>query len=73
MSALEVAEGQGGPTGAEFLGKIRCPVGEGDLMETSAPGKPSLQPDCSCLHIGEGSGTPLQYSCLENPLDGGAW
>ena len=21
----------------------------------------------------EGSGTPLQYSCLENPLDGGAW
>ena len=23
--------------------------------------------------IGEGSGTPLQYSCLENPMDGGAW
>ena len=22
---------------------------------------------------GEGSGTPLQYSCLENPMDGGAW
>ena len=21
----------------------------------------------------EGSGTPLQYSCLENPMDGGAW
>ena len=21
----------------------------------------------------EGSGTPLQYSCLENPTDGGAW
>ena len=21
----------------------------------------------------EGSGTPLQYSCLENPVDGGAW
>ena len=27
-----------------------------------------LKPDS-----GEGSGTPLQYSCLENPLDGGAW
>ena len=27
-------------------------------------GKPSL---------GEGNGTPLQYSCLENPMDGGAW
>ena len=24
------------------------------------------------LH-GEGNGTPLQYSCLENPMDGGAW
>ena len=25
------------------------------------------------LHIGDGNGTPLQYSCLENPMDGGAW
>ena len=24
-------------------------------------------------YIREGNGTPLQYSCLENPLDGGAW
>ena len=23
--------------------------------------------------IGEGNGSPLQYSCLENPKDGGAW
>ena len=23
--------------------------------------------------LGEGSGSPLQYSCLENPMDGGAW
>ena len=22
--------------------------------------------------VGEGNGTPLQYSCLENPMDGGA-
>ena len=22
---------------------------------------------------GEGNGTPLQYSCLESPMDGGAW
>ena len=21
----------------------------------------------------EGNGTPLQYFCLENPMDGGAW
>ena len=23
--------------------------------------------------IGEGNGSPLQYSCLENPMDGGTW
>ena len=23
--------------------------------------------------LGEGDDTPLQYSCLENPMDGGAW
>ena len=32
---------------------------------------------CSlCMHAqscGEGNGNPLQYSCLENPRDGGAW
>ena len=22
---------------------------------------------------GEGTGDPLQYSCLENPMNGGAW
>ena len=26
-----------------------------------------------CMLHGEGNGTPLQYSCLENPMDGGAW
>ena len=25
------------------------------------------------LGIGEGNGTPLQYSDLENPMDEGAW
>ena len=24
-------------------------------------------------NFGEGNGTPLHYSCLENPMDGGAW
>ena len=29
---------------------------------------------CLCAStIGEGNGTLLQYSCLENPMDGGAW
>ena len=25
------------------------------------------------ISLGEGDGTPLQYYCLENPMDGGAW
>ena len=25
------------------------------------------------FYSGEGSGNPLQYSCLENPMDRGAW
>ena len=28
---------------------------------------------CLLQFSGEGNGTPLQYSCLENPMDGGAW
>ena len=27
----------------------------------------------SAANAGEGNGTPLQYSCLENPMGGGAW
>ena len=34
-------------------------------------------PQCSFAFTpsipGEGNGTPPQYSCLENPMDGGAW
>ena len=25
------------------------------------------------MYFGEGNGNPLQYSCLENPMDRGAW
>ena len=25
------------------------------------------------VSFGEGNGTPLQYSCLDNPMNGGAW
>ena len=39
---------------------------------------PHSQCEGLCLILGqgtsgEGNGTPLQYSCLENPMDGGAW
>ena len=29
--------------------------------------------DLLVMPNGEGNGTPLQYSCLENPMDGVAW
>ena len=35
----------------------------GDLASISGSGR----------SLGEGSGNPLQYSCLENPMDRGAW
>ena len=35
-------------------------------------GDPGLIPGLR-RSLGEGNGNPLQYSCLENPMDGGAW
>ena len=35
-------------------------------------GDPGLVPG-SGRSPGEGNRNPLQYSCLENPMDGGAW
>ena len=42
----------------------------------TGPVSPVCQQKC-CWSLegphGEGNGTPLQYCCLENPMDGGAW
>ena len=35
-------------------------------------GRPGFNPWVGKI-LGEGNGNPLQYSCLENPKDGGAW
>ena len=40
-----------------------CAGNAGDRALISGPGK---SPE-------EGNGNPLQYPCLENPMDGGAW
>ena len=32
-----------------------------------------MEKSLSKSHLGEGNGTPLQCSCLENAMDGGAW
>ena len=34
---------------------------------------PSFIEESPYCPLGEGNGNPLQYSCLENPMDGGAW
>ena len=39
------------------------PANAGDTSSISGSGRSP----------GEGNGNPLQYSCLENPMDGGAW
>ena len=32
-----------------------------------------IRKDMYSAYIREGNGTPLQHSCLENPMDRGAW
>ena len=64
---------------ARILEWVSCPP-PGDLSN------PGVNPRLLCLLYcrrifftteqgkpREGNGTPLQYSCLENPMDGGAW
>jgi len=47
--------------------------GGSDSKESACnAGDPSLIPDLGGSP-GEGNGNPLQYSCLENPLDRGGW
>ena len=48
------------------------PGGSEDKESVSSVGDPSLIPG-SGRTSGEGNGNPLKYSCLENPMDGGAW
>ena len=50
----------GFPGGSEVTASAR---NAGDLGSIPGSGKSP----------GEGNGNPLQYSCLENPMDGGVW
>ena len=42
------------------------------MRKTTRPFRYDLNQIPVIIH-GEGNGTPLQYSCLENPMGGGAW
>ena len=47
------------------------PGGSDGKASTCNAGDPDSIPGLGRSH-GEGNGNPLQYSCLENPMDGGA-
>ena len=48
------------------------PAGSGSKASAYNVGDPGLIPGLG-RSSGEGNGDPLQYSCLENPMNGGAW
>ena len=48
------------------------PGGSDGKESACSVGDPSLTPG-SGRSPGEGNGNPFQYSCLENPMTGGAW
>ena len=48
------------------------PGGSDAKDSTCNEGDPGLSPVLE-KSPGGGNGNPLQYSCLENPMDGGAW
>ena len=49
-----------------------CPGGSEVKCSAHNAGDVGLIPG-SRRSPGEGNGNPLKYSCLENPMDGGAW
>ena len=60
--------------------QLSCPFCLGASVQAPAGKSNSCWvPGALCLHtwyscvVGEGTGTPLQYSCLENPMDRGTW
>ena len=72
----ELQRRQWQPTPFLLPGKSR---GQRSLVGCSPWGREESDTN-ECLHIhfslwciGEGNGNPLQWSCLENPRDGGAW
>ena len=55
--------------------RLPCPPSRNLPNPEIKPGSPALPGGFSTTEPpgGEGNGTPLQYSCLENPMDWGAW
>ena len=51
---------------------MRLPSGSDGKASAYNGGDPGSIPGLG-RSPGEGKSNPLQYSCLENPMDGGAW
>ena len=66
---LTIKEPQPNREGGVFLLCIRQFAAQRSACKAGHPGSiPG-----SGRSPGEGNGNPLQYSCLENPMDGGTW
>ena len=63
-------------TGSSFIYKFIFLPSKPDCLISlfiSMGGRGSIPLLLQVITFGEGNGKPLQYSCLENPMDGGAW
>ena len=73
------AQGPGWGCGVHsFVGSTRTQAGVGGCTSSDLLCILLLQPKAMLYllppHLqGEGNGSPLQHSCLENPMDGGTW
>ena len=67
MQILDTSPTPAKPTESESLRVEPYSFNKASLILCGACLRPSA------LGIGEGNGTPFQYSCLDNPMDGGAW
>ena len=56
----------------QSLGSQRFRYGSDGKASVYDVGDPGSIPGLG-RSLGEGNGNPLQYSCLENPMDRGAW
>ena len=70
---FEQAPGVGdGQESLAFCSPLGFPGGSEVKTSACNAGDPGSIPG-SGRSPGEGNGNPLQYSCLENPMEGGAW
>ena len=63
-----------------FLSSWECGISSILFLPESPSGSAGIEPTCQCrrhkrcgFSLGEGSGNLVQYSCLENAMDRGAW